>query len=444
MKGISSVSGFRFVFCISAFQLFGVVAFGQGSLTPPGPPAPTMKTLDQVEARTPVDAVHTPGNDTSQFVITQSGSYYLTGNITGVSGKSGITINANNVTIDLGGFSLEGVPGAVNGIVGGSSEHVRVYNGKVAHWPQYGVALPLHSQADHLFASDNGSDGISAGFGSYVLWCVANDNSANGIVVSQSGLVSHCVADGNNVGVLLFSYSRAESCAANNNDFIGIAYNEACSVADSLANNNGDVQFTGGGIGAVNGGTGAVIRGCVANENVGDGIAAGDGTTISGCTVKGNANNGILINGDAASVTNCTASSNGNANGNGISLNGDNGVVVQCVASNNGTGNNGDGISVHSNCLVEHNNVNANKVVGIRTTGTNNRIDSNLAHGNGSYGISSSGPTADFIIRNTCFGNKGAVTGSTTVDYNPKSGLYFGALAHPGDPTTPSPWANLN
>ena len=28
--------------------------FAQGSLTPPGTPAPTMKSLDQIEARTPI------------------------------------------------------------------------------------------------------------------------------------------------------------------------------------------------------------------------------------------------------------------------------------------------------------------------------------------------------------------------------------------------------
>jgi hypothetical protein len=40
---------------IAVSLLFGLAvrpaAFAQGSLTPPGAPAPTMKTLDQVEAR---------------------------------------------------------------------------------------------------------------------------------------------------------------------------------------------------------------------------------------------------------------------------------------------------------------------------------------------------------------------------------------------------------
>src|SRR5947208_16830687 len=58
--------------------------FAQGSLTPPGPPTPTFKTLQQVEPRTPIDATHTPGEGDNQFVINSPGSYYLTGNITGV------------------------------------------------------------------------------------------------------------------------------------------------------------------------------------------------------------------------------------------------------------------------------------------------------------------------------------------------------------------------
>ena len=75
------------------------VASGQGPLTPPGAPAPTMKTLDQVEARKPI-----PGG-TSPFTISTSGSYYLTGNITVASGDV-ITINASNVTLDLNGYTI--------------------------------------------------------------------------------------------------------------------------------------------------------------------------------------------------------------------------------------------------------------------------------------------------------------------------------------------------
>jgi len=48
----------------------------QGSLTPPGAPAPTMKTLDQIEARTPIT------NTTNLVTISQPGSYYLTHNLT--------------------------------------------------------------------------------------------------------------------------------------------------------------------------------------------------------------------------------------------------------------------------------------------------------------------------------------------------------------------------
>src|SRR3989440_9193807 len=93
---------------ISAFHLLSVSAFPQGSLTPPGAPAPTMKRLDEVEPRTNLQASPAPaGVDTTnrnyQLVINQPGSYYLSANH-GVTKASGVQINAEGVTLDLNGF----------------------------------------------------------------------------------------------------------------------------------------------------------------------------------------------------------------------------------------------------------------------------------------------------------------------------------------------------
>jgi len=42
-----------------------------------------VKTLDQVEPRTIVNALNTPGDAKSMFVLSQPGSYYLIENLVG-------------------------------------------------------------------------------------------------------------------------------------------------------------------------------------------------------------------------------------------------------------------------------------------------------------------------------------------------------------------------
>src|SRR5438477_8418295 len=89
---------------VAAALLLPLAAFPQGSLTPPGPPAPTMKKLDEVEPRTNLQATPVPaGVNTSNanydFIITQPGSYYLSTNL-GVTKTNGIQITAEGVTLD--------------------------------------------------------------------------------------------------------------------------------------------------------------------------------------------------------------------------------------------------------------------------------------------------------------------------------------------------------
>ena len=55
------------------------------------------------EPRIAINTASTPGDADSVFRITQPGSYYLTGNTSGVAAKHGIEIDASDVTLDLMG-----------------------------------------------------------------------------------------------------------------------------------------------------------------------------------------------------------------------------------------------------------------------------------------------------------------------------------------------------
>lgn len=304
----------RFAWGVILIAPFGALA--QGNLAPSGAPGPTMKALDQIQPRVIVNSNNTPGDAISLFKITQPGSYYLTGNITGVSNLHGITVAAPHVTLDLSGFALLGVPGSLDGINATSSPPLaaglRVHDGKIAGWGGSGVnAQPGAPGAE--FSK---------------LWLLTN--ALNGLKAT-SALITECVAEGNTSG----SFTN-----------YAINANAGSRIINCIARTN----YNG-----IQGAGGSVIEGCTSRDSA-FGILAGD-SAILHCAVYNNSDGMYLFN-------NCRVIGNlidGNGNGKGIEVAG--GSSGNTLDGNTLVGNAAAGITL-ANSGVSNNFVIRNCVHG--------------------------------------------------------------------------------
>ena len=116
----------RQLIVVACLALAACSALAQGALTPPGAPAPTMKSLAQIEPRTPISS--------APFTISAPGSYYLTTNVT-VSAGDAITIAANNVTLDLNGFTIastQPIAATSSAILLNAVTNIAIYNGHIS------------------------------------------------------------------------------------------------------------------------------------------------------------------------------------------------------------------------------------------------------------------------------------------------------------------------
>jgi hypothetical protein len=261
-------------------------ALAAGPLTPPpGPIASTMRTLLEVEARTPIGPDTTPGDADSLYRITQPGSYYLTGNVAGVPGKSGIEIYASGVTIDLGGFQLDGTASGVNscGITDNflNLSNVTIRNGTLIGWQRAGIELTgAGARIESVTASHNGV-GIDLGFTTVVTRCIARNNADDGISTGAYSVVEACTASGNGGnGILAGGSSTVRGCSSGNNSQNGINSYDNGHVVDCSA--------TGNGLHGIKAHWASFIDRCHASTNHGDGINVGNYSTVTNNICRSN------------------------------------------------------------------------------------------------------------------------------------------------------------
>lgn len=157
--------------------------------------------------------------------ISSPGFYYITKDLSCVAGSHGITITADNVTLDLMGFSLTGPGGEGNydGIYMDSRANVEIRNGSVLSFPRHGI---FESHVDgrahriiNMRLKNNVHSGIClAGTGNLVQGCTAVANTDNGIDAGVgSSIIGNLCNNNTNYGIYLSDNSLADHNSVHGN-----------------------------------------------------------------------------------------------------------------------------------------------------------------------------------------------------------------------------------
>jgi hypothetical protein len=357
-----------FVVCAVAFS--GSHAVAQGALIPPpGAPVPSMRTLEQIEPRIPIDSV--------PIAITQAGSYYLTRNLEhSVSGQPAISITASNVTLDFMGHTLSSVPeledtDAVsiahevanvvvrNGVIAGQTVVSVSISGSGINntWTvaqggfRFGIVAP--NTAKSVQVNSMRVSGVrSSGFtiwarNNSVVDCAAVSNGLRGFDIGNGSRVSNSVAVENYGDGFFGTHVTFDNVTAERNRWSGFfATSSSAQNCQSIQNGSFGFFLQMG-----------VALNCVSRLNFGAGFNLESGT---GTNCVASQNGGIGFEGSYGSLNHCVARQN--SHGFLVSL----GQVSHSVAiANTGSGFMGSG-SVVAFCRASSNGTNST-ITGVLT-----------------------------------------------------------------------------
>ncbi len=278
-----------------------------GSLAPP--PGPITAT-----DRSILSQATTPG----PFTILASGSYKLTSDLTG--GPTVLTIVADDVTIDLNGFAIDG-GGAPGPCVSIAASNVTIRNGTVRNTGSEGInAAGQGTAIEEVTVHDCGL-GIVATSGARITGCDLRDIQNDGMIASFSSTVTDCTVvraglSGFGWGMIIAEGSCATGCTVRDSPN-GIQGTGSATIDRCATSSNGSVGFL-----AENG---VVIRGCssrfnntgylVRNSTVLDSIAfqsflygfeMPNDARVDRCSTVESSNSGFWM-GDRSTVTNCNS-----------------------------------------------------------------------------------------------------------------------------------------
>ena len=441
----------------------------QGSLVPPGPPGPAMRTLEQIEPRTPISSV--------PYTITQPGSYFVTTNL--ISDTSGITIRTNHVVVDLMGFSLSGDGGDDGVRLDPVCQDVVVRNGVIRGFMDGVFSRSLmNCRFESLSLMDCSARGIyltgqnAPCMGNTIANCVISGNVILGIEFEGNlkgcteNLVVNCIITCNAEGIRSsagggpYAGNRIAGCTISSNTLNGVVLDssvhrcEGNSIVECFIRQN---QYDGvrlvGSSGQCDGNR---IVDCSISGNGHAGIQAlqANGTVITGCSVISNSQWGVRLDGAAGrctgnTLTECTVAKNG---GHGIYLLGETGdcsrnVIERCRVVDSvarGIYLSGSGGACEGN-VIRDCVMGGNAGIGLSLYCANgNRLQGNHCQGQTgetTYGLQTASCTGNVAVCNTCIGHTYNFDFSASDTYGPIV-TNSGALPSTGDAS--SPWANFS